>query len=193
MNRVLVGCIALCIVLTACEETYTPKPHGYPRIDFPEKEYTSFSPDCGFSFDVPVYATVTKDQHPDSEPCWYNINYLPFDATLHLSYKSIGTDKSVFDSLTMDSYTLVYKHTIKAEDIVENLITKPESNVYGIMFDLAGQTATSLNFHVSDSNHHFIRGALYFNNATEVDSVAPVLHFLRDDVLKLIESLTWKE
>lgn len=193
MNKILVGCVALCILLTACEETYTPKPHGYPRIDFPEKEYTNFNPDCNFSFDVPVYATVTKDQHQDAEPCWFNINYLPFDATLHLSYKPVGKGKSDLDSLIMDSHTLVYKHTIKAEDIITTPLYSPESKVYGLMFDLEGQTATSFNFHVTDSSNNFLRGSLYFNGHTEIDSIRPVLHFLRDDVLKLIESLTWKE
>ena len=181
------------MVFSACgSEDFTPKPHGYPRIDFPEKAYKEFAPDCGFAFAVPVYSTVTPDSSRGAEPCWYNINYTPFNATLHLSYKDVP-QQSTLDSLISDSYTLVYKHSIKAEDIVERYMAKKEEDKYAIIFDLSGNTATSLNFHVTDSSKHFIRGALYFNSRTEVDSIAPVLHFLRDDVLKLIESLTWKE
>jgi hypothetical protein len=33
---------------------------------------------------------------------------------------------------------------------------------------------------------------LYFNSTTNQDSIAPVLAFLKIDMLKLIESLEWK-
>ena len=49
-----------------------------------------------------------------------------------------------------------------------------------------------LQFYLTDSTNHFLRGALYFN--TEVnDSIAPVSIFLKDDIKHLIESFRWIE
>ena len=61
-----------------------------------------------------------------------------------------------------------------------------------IFYELDGSTATNAQFFITDSTKHFLRGSLYFNSTTNQDSIAPVLAFLKIDMLKLIESLEWK-
>ena len=89
--------------------------------------------------------------------------------------------------------SLASKHTIKAEAIDESMINRPEENVYGLLYDFRGNTATSLQFFLTDSSDHFLRGSLYFNTPPRQDSLAPVIGFLREDVLRMIESFSWKE
>lgn len=182
--------IGFSLLFVACEDDYTPKPRGFQRIEFPqEKTYSDYTSDCGFSMKVPSYVTVEPDNHPNAEKCWYNINYGLFGATLHLSYKSFANDKDLM-KLTEDARTLVYKHTIKADEIYETQI----GNAYmqGMLYELSGNTATNFQFYVMDSTHHFIRGALYFNTKTNNDSVAPVLSYLKKDIVEMLESLRWK-
>ncbi len=62
-----------------------------------------------------------------------------------------------------------------------------------MIYELKGNTATNLNFYISDSKKHFLRGALYFNAKTEIDSIQPVFDFIKADVIKMIESTTWKQ
>jgi gliding motility-associated lipoprotein GldD len=183
--------LGLCLVtlLAGCEDDYTPKPRGYQRIIFPERSYTDYTSDCGFSMKVPVYATVTPDDHPTAEKCWYNVRYAPFDATLHLSYKTFDNKKDLF-KLTEDARTLVYKHTIKADEIYETQINNAYLN--GMLYELSGSTATNFQFYVMDSSHNYIRGALYFNAKTNIDSIGPVLAFLKEDIMHTLESLRWK-
>jgi gliding motility-associated lipoprotein GldD len=133
---------------------------------------------------------MVLDTFPNAEPCWYNINYKPFNATLHLSYKPVICRDTLFKLLN-DSRTMVYKHTMKADEIIENYISKPTK--YGIFYELNGNTATNAQFFVTDSTKHFLRGSLYFNTATNQDSIEPVLKFLKADVLKMIQSLEWKK
>ena len=65
--------------------------------------------------------------------------------------------------------------------------------VYGLVFDIAGNTASSVQFYLTDSTKHFMRGALYFNERTNVDSVSPVLTYLKKDILHMIETLKWEK
>jgi gliding motility-associated lipoprotein GldD len=176
--------------LLACNE-YTPKPHAYPRIEFPEHRYARFESEAPFSFEIPTYCRMQKDTDFNSEPFWYNLQFPPFDATLHISYKALRTPKDL-DSLIDDSRRLVFKHTVKAEEIEEREIRDSLGN-FGLFYDLYGNTATPLNFFISDRQNHFLRAAYYFNNYTERDSVAPVLQFVKKDILRMVETFRWEE
>jgi len=50
-----------------------------------------------------------------------------------------------------------------------------------------------LQFVITDSTKHFIRGALYFDNVPNKDSIAPVADYIRQDMMQLIESFSWKQ
>ncbi|MBC7382753.1 MAG: gliding motility lipoprotein GldD [Bacteroidia bacterium] len=179
------------ILLIGCRnDNYTPKPRGFERIDFPKHSYLKYSLDnCHYSFDLPVYAEVNRDTYPLAEECWYNVNYINFGATLHLSYRNIKDRKDLFKMLN-DSREMVYKHVMRADEIVENYISTPVSN--GIFYELDGSTATNAQFYITDSTQHFLRGSLYFNSKTNQDSIAPVLKFLKADMMRLIKSVEWK-
>jgi gliding motility-associated lipoprotein GldD len=172
-----------------CHDDFTPKPRGFERIEFPLQQYKPFVSGCGFSCDIPVYSQMIPDDHPGAEKCWYNLLYQPFNATLHISYKPLHNKKELL-KMTEDSRTMVYKHTVKADEIYETLI----SNRYlkGMLYELSGNTATNFQFYVTDSMSHFLRGALYFNVRTNTDSVVPVLNHLKSDVIRMIESMRWK-
>ncbi len=177
------------IMVSGCRD-YTPKPHGYPRINFPEHSYQMTRVPCNFEFLQPSYAVMVPDTNEFSDPCWYNLYFPDFDATLHLSYRYFSNE-SQLDSMTEDAFRLVFKHTIKAEEIDESEISNSH-NVKGIFYTLTGNTATPFNFYMTDQKHHFMRGAFYFNNHTIRDSVAPVVDFVKEDITKMVQSLQFK-
>ena len=59
---------AILIFLIACNNTYTPKPAGYPKIEFPEKAYKPYVSDAPYSFEIPVYSYVEDElkNNPES-------------------------------------------------------------------------------------------------------------------------------
>lgn len=192
MNKTIIACIVL--IASACGSTpYTPKPHAYPREYFPPRSYHLFDTIAPFKFLYPRYAVIQKYSNDDSSknPFWYNIHYLPFNATLHISYHDFTT-RSEFDELFDDTRRLAYKHDIKAEEIEEIEVHNPSTHSSGIIYELKGNTATNLNFYLSDGEKHFLRGALYFNSRTEIDSIQPVFDFIKQDVIKMIETTSWK-
>ena len=177
------------IILSACDETYTPKPKGYFRIDLPEKKYALYqSNNCPFQFDLPDYAIVANYHDSITQPCWKYIRFPKFNCEIFLTYKPVNNNINTF---LEDSRTLAYKHTVKADAIDETLVETP-NKVYGMIYDIGGNAASSVQFYATDSITHFIRGALYFNTAPQPDSLAPVIQFVRQDVVKLMTSLRWK-
>ena len=173
----------------ACQRNYTPKPRGYLRVEFPDKEYTLFDSLCPYIFEFPVYARVVADTDFNSEPCWINIEFPTFDGIIHISYKKVDQNLNTYIE---DSRALTYKHTIKADAIKETVYTDPELNVHGILYDIKGNAASSLQFYLTDSSEHFLRGSLYFNVQPDKDSLAPVIVFFKEDIIHLIESFEWK-
>ncbi len=178
--------------MCACSNDFVPKPRGYFRINLPEKTYKQFdSSGFPYSFDYPKYATVLPNKGRITEPYWVNIGVPELKATVYLSYKSLKSEK--LSALLEDSHTLLYKQSVKAESIEESEILLPERKVYGILFDVGGDAASPVQFYITDSTNHFIRGALYFYASPNKDSLAPVVGFMRKDILKLIDSFHWKK
>jgi gliding motility-associated lipoprotein GldD len=185
--------LAFTIALSSCdedEEIYSPKPRGYARIKFPEKKYRMLDTACPYKLEIPVYASINPDRHKNAEPCWINLDFTQFRATLHISYKTVN--KNV-NSYIEDSHMFANKHQVKATGLEETVVLRDSAKVYGLLFDIAGNTASSLQFYLTDSTHHFLRGALYFNAKPNIDSLKIVVDFIREDVLHLINTAKWKD
>lgn len=194
LNRRYTKCIleVICtsmLVLSCGRQPITPKQMGYFRIEFPEKVYTTYQSECGFKFEYPEYAKVLKDERPNSEPCWLNIEFPTLKATIHCSYKTGANEMAQF---VEDSRSLVYKHTVKADAIEETYINDTIRNVYGVLYDIKGNAASSVQFFLTDSTDKFVRGALYFNVPPNKDSLAPVVEFVHADIDRFIKTFSWK-
>ncbi|MCK4854203.1 MAG: gliding motility lipoprotein GldD [Bacteroidales bacterium] len=181
--------LLLMLLALACQRSYTPKPRGFLRIDFPAREYVLFDSVCPYTFEYPSYGKIVPDTDYLTEPCWINIDFPDFDGIIHISYKEVNQNLNDFIE---DSRALTYKHTIKADAIKETVYSNPELEVHGILYDIKGNAASSIQFYLTDSNAHFLRGSLYFNVQPDKDSLAPVISFFREDIIHLVESFAWK-
>lgn len=208
-------CFSLIIIalLFSCNSTYTSKKEGYYKIDFPERAYTTFNdPAYPYTFEYPVYAKIDKDSsYFDSlskNPYWINIDFPSFNGKIFISYKNIGgtstykvktpgggyrdsTGKNDFEKMVNDSYNLTYKNDIKAYSIEDSVMHTP-NGLTGIFFRLSGNVATAKQFFLSDTLHHFLRGALYFDATPNEDSLRPVNAFLQQDMKHIINTMKWR-
>jgi len=187
--RYFIWMITFTILLSACRNDYVPKPRGYFRIQFPEKQYIKYVGDCPFSFEYPAYASLENVNEGFNSNCWYNISVPAYKAKIHLTYKNVDGNLSHYIE---DVRKITYKHIIKANDIEEQRIVRRQDKVYGIVYKISGNTASSLSFFLTDSSEHFLSGALYFSSVPNSDSLAPSIQFFQEDVVHLTESLTWK-
>ena len=188
--------IVVALSLSSCHGDYMPRPKAYPRVHYPEKKYETYDPAaCPFKFRKPVYAIIQQDtsffgQRP-TEPCWLNMTFPDFNGTINLTYKEI-TKTMTLDRLLDDAHKLSFKHTKKANYIDESLIVN-KHGVSGIFYNVGGDAATNIQFFLTDSTHHYIRGSLYFYNPPNADSMAPVLSFVKADIDTMISSFEWKK
>jgi gliding motility-associated lipoprotein GldD len=173
-----------------CRETPVPKPRGYFRIDLPAKEYRTYDTICPFIFEYPVYGNISYNVGKQSEPCWFNLEFPRYKAIIHFSYKSLNNNLEV---ILKETYDYAYSHSVKADAITEQPWLDNENKVYGILYDIKGNTASSLQFFLTDSTKHFLRGALYFSSEPQADSLAPVIRFFREDIVHIIETFQWKK
>lgn len=188
-NKTILALVITIVMVSCGGDEYTPKPKGYFRIDLPKKEYKLFEPNCPYTFEIPNYVELKPDANNPNEPCWFDMNFTNLNASIYLSYKPVNNN---INQYLEDSRTLVYKHTVKANDIEQKSINYPDKKVYGLIYSIEGNAASSYQFHLTDSSNHFIRGSLYFNNIPNQDSIQPVLDFVKEDISKLIETFEWK-
>jgi gliding motility-associated lipoprotein GldD len=197
MIRFILILLASISILRCTEQSYTPKPRAYPRVLYPEKTYKKFQESyCGFEFEVPEYAQITQDtsffDEKPSHPCWFNIYFPDFDASIYCSYAPIS-DNTPIDQLKSDAFRMTDWHNKKASYIQESPFAKP-NDVKGVLFTVEGPVASQTQFFITDSleQRHFMRGALYFNTQARPDSLAPVHDFLMKDIMKMLETFRWK-
>lgn len=161
-----------------------PKPKGVMRMEFPQRIYTTYSGDCPFSFEMPNYFQVMDKE----EGCHKDIHIAPFRADIFLTYVAIDTNLNQHVEYTRK---LVYDHSVKADEILETRF-QANDNSFGINYRLVGDVASTYQFFVTDSTHHFLRGALYFNSVPNYDSLKPTLEHVIEDIDRLIATLRWK-
>jgi gliding motility-associated lipoprotein GldD len=184
----------LTMVISSCNSSYTPKPVGYFKIDFPEKKYQLFDqPGYPYSFEYPVYATIVKDStffgEATENPWWINVDFPQFAGRIYVSYKAIGQNK--FDTLVKHAFQLTGKHTSKAYSIDDSLVATP-NGIHGVFFTVGGDVATANQFFLTDSTKHFLRGAFYFDATPNADSLGIVNRFLVEDMKHLINTFKWR-
>lgn len=192
MKRLIYFLLVVCS-FQACEERdiKVPKQRGYFRIDLPERNYVQFSEkDFPYTFKVPSYAKVEKDTDVGAEPYWINVQFPTMKATVHISYQKLRNN---LGEIVDDVHYLAFKHEVRADAINTKEFHYDEKKVHGLLFDIKGDAASVLQFCVTDSTKNFVRGALYFNVPPNKDSLAPVVNFVREDIIELISSFEWNK
>ena len=193
----LLAPLVLLIAVYSCREVAIPKPRGHFRIDLPQKQYIIFNEqqekfrDMPFSFEYPAYGQLSFQFENKNTPGWFNIEFPAYRAKIYLTYKDVNNN---FEGLMEQTYKMnVKNHITKADAINEQVFNNQENKVFGILYDLKGNTASAVQFYVTDSTNHYLRGSLYFTAEPDADSLAPVIIFFREDIVHLIETLKWKK
>ena len=182
MNRYLI----LLLLLLACKSDPTPRPKGYFRIDIPKSEYFSFECNhCGYQSKLSSNAIFVEENEENQKLIYPKIN-----GEIYLSYKKVLKDSLL--SLMNTAQKITYKHTIKSSGIKEKPFENKTRKVYGLLYQIAGEVASSVQFYATDSVNQLVYGALYFNSKPNVDSLNPLIQNVQTDIIRFLENLQWK-
>ena len=181
------------LVLSACSgaSEFVPKPKGYNRIDLPGVKYQPLLEKHPYFFEYSAYARIKPDTAGLAEKDWIYVDYPTLGAIVQLTYKNVNQDKKKFQEMVNDSFRLTSKHQIKAESITESQIKTPSGKSV-TLFELSGEVPSQFQFITTDTTTHFFRGALYFRTSTKNDSLAPVIEYVKKDILHLLNTLEWR-
>jgi gliding motility-associated lipoprotein GldD len=186
---------AYCLLFTSCSSSeldYSPKPKGYPRMDLPPQEYQIMTEDHPYSFEYSKSAVLLPDTFSKSEPHWIFVAYPSLKASIQLTYKPVQNNPKRLSGFINDAYKLAGKHQVRATGIREQVI-KTKFGRTVVMFELAGDVPSYVQFFTTDTTKHYLRGALYFTVADKQDSLQPAINYLRKDVMHMLNTLKWKK
>jgi len=180
--------VAICLPYTACSR-YSPKPVGHFRIDLPDPVYR-WQEFPEFGFRISEQAQIANASS-SGDGDFFNLIYPRWNAQIYCSYFPIKKDN--FMQLSEESRKFVSLHATKADAIREQRFENTEHKVYGVLFDIRGNVASPTQFVLTDSVRSFFRGALYFDNIPNQDSIAPILEYINNNIQVLMESFRWKQ
>ena len=173
-------------LLTGCDDNTYPRPRGYVRLYYPEAKYNIYrSDELHIQFEKSHYADVELKREN-----WINLIYPKMKATIHLTYMDIDNNTN---ELINEIHKLTDKHKVKASGIIPHMYSNPEEKVYGVLYEVIGNSASNLQFYATDSTKHIVSGALYFYTSPNPDSLAPAISYIKNDVIMLLESLKWND
>lgn len=179
-----VSIFCLLLLLLGCGDETTVKPSAMLRLQYPMPEYQTIDTNCPYSFQANRMATI--DSKAD---CAINLHYSKMKATVYLTYQQIDGN---LEKLLQDAQKLTFDHTVKASEIFEQPRVDSIQNVYGMFYMINGDAATQSQFYATDSIGHFLSGSLYFEAKPNYDSLYPAVEYLRNDMRRLMETLTWE-
>ena len=183
MPRILF--ILISLIFVSCNTNILPKPKAYLSLEYPKKEYTKLSLERPYSFEVLKNTTLVDDKNN-----WLKINYPNLKASIDITYRPVENN---LNELLAEAEKLVFKHAVKAEQIIPKDFVNPKRRVFGSLYEITGNAASQLQFHVTDSTNNFIKGSLYFYVTPNYDSILPAVSYIKEDILRLIETLEWKK
>ncbi len=177
--------LASLLTVSSCKEEVLPKPKAQLRLEYPAPVYELINTDCPYTFEKSSVTDVKLNSK-----CWVNIDYPKLKASINMTYRPVENN---LKELLLEAEKLTFNHTIKADGISSAPYINEQKKVYGSIFEVTGNAASPIQFHVTDSSHHFITGAVYFNVQPNYDSIKPAISYLQQDIIRMIESMEWKD
>jgi gliding motility-associated lipoprotein GldD len=173
------------LILFSCTKDTLPKPSAYLSLTYPKKTYEKLVLKRPYFFQVLKNTTVVDE--PNN---WLKIKYPALKASIDITYRPI---KNNLKELLIEAEKLVFKHTLKAAQIISKDFINPEKRVFGSVYEITGNAASQIQFHITDSTKNFLKGSLYFYTKPNYDSILPAVNYIKKDIFKLIETFEWKE
>jgi len=186
----LISVFALMLFIVSCggDEDFIPKPKSYFRIDFPAKEYQENKEKCHTTYEHPTYSYILEKPSPREGVCFQNIVFPYYKASIYCTYLKLDSN---FYEHSEEYRKKAYEHQSRAQAIDEKYYVDEDKKVYGATFDIQGDVACNYIFYLTDSTDNFFAGQVFFEAIPNYDSLQPVIEFVKEDIVHLIETFEW--
>ena len=114
--------------LFSCNNDFLPKPKAHLSLEYQKKSYKNLPLERPYTFKVSKNATIVNE--PNN---WLKIKYPNLKASLDITYRPVQNN---LKELLTEAEKLVFKHAVKAEEIIPKDFVNPEKRDFG--FELFG-------------------------------------------------------
>lgn len=188
--RYLIAILTLSTLLVGCEETnFIPKPPTYLRLELPEHTYQVHEDECNYTFEISDLYKIEAAPEQEGMKCHKRIDLGPLNGTAYVRYWSMEEPLAFYVNSANDE---IDRHKLKADNIIDEHILRPEERVFGTFFELQGNVATPFQFYLTDSTDQFLYCEVLFNSRPNYDSLKPTLDYLKKDLKQFVNTLKWK-
>ena len=189
MALVIIVIANMAILLSHCatSDFVIPKPRAYFRIEPYDTVYREFDKlPLTLMVNDSAQCTLVNDSAKASGSEWINIYYPRYKATLYCSYLPV-TRKSLRKHIDnrMQRIILNAGQEIPRNIIFEDTIRNMSASVYFT----SSESISPLQFIATDSTSYLFSGALYFNDKVKEDSISPVIGYITDDVIYMLQTI----
>ncbi len=184
-----------CIILLSCGQStnYLPRPRGFHRIEMPKPSYVEFD-STGFPYKMlrSAHSQIVKDSSYGAKPWFIHLAYPGYMGVLHISHQNPKNNRDSLAKFFNTSLRLTGKHEYFATAINEYSYKTPKGYT-AIISEIEGDVPSQFQYFVTDSTQNFFRVALYFPESKKNDSLAPIIEYLKKDMIEMLNSVDWKK
>ena len=88
-------------------------------------------------------------------------------------------------------YEKVFNNSEYADQILTSEFSNPSKDVFSKVYFFVGESPSNIQFFITDSTQNFLSATLLFDSKPNYDSLLPYIHYIRNDIKKIIESFDW--
>ena len=85
----------------------------------------------------------------------------------------------------------VFNNSEFADQILTSEFSNPFKDVFSKVYFFVGESPSNIQFFITDSMQNFLSASLLFDSKPNYDSLLPYIHYIRNDIKKIIESFDW--
>jgi gliding motility-associated lipoprotein GldD len=178
------------IIVSSCkDEVIVPKPKAFLSLKYPNPSFSKIDNELPFSFDLNNLVTI-ENILEKKDNFDIKLNYDIINVSLYLNYIKIENN---FNELISQNKFNLNNHAKVAIKASKQDFSDENRKVFGTLYELIGPVASPSQFYVTDSVDNFLAGTLFFKIKPNYDSLLPAIYYVKNDIIRLIETIKWND
>ena len=174
--------LILLFVIISCDSSILPKQKGYFAPNFTYPSYKVIE-SCNHSFKINNSTKIILNNN-----CNYEIDYDELKAKIYMT--NITLENNI-DYVISKFDEKVFNNSEFADQILTSEFSNPYKDVFSKVYFFVGEAPSNIQFFITDSTQNFLSASLLFDSKPNYDSLLPYIHYIRNDIKKIIESFDW--
>ena len=176
--------IAIGVIAISCSEKRVPvpRPTAYPRI---ERLYdTAYT--CAYR---PLNIMLNKNAEITGNANGFRVRYSGYGASIYCSYSNSDNTRDFAETLQKREDRVIMDAGNEKPEVYK--LNNDNGKCFSKIYYTLENSITPIHFISTDSISHIVSGTLVIDNATNPDSIAPIVSYLNDDISYLIQHLNF--